>query len=362
MTARAKKFLLKPLALLLVGLSLEGCVGLSADDTGRYVAPIGGAPVISNETPYSQALRCMASFTKSRPVKLTVVGIQDYTGKNDSDGSGRALTQGGSLMVISALSKAGVHQVERFDTSGFEMDLKYANNKLISEQDKDGSNDYRKIQAGSVSGADYYIAGGITQLDLNVGSMGMNGTEGQTAAVGIKGTAGANVYVMNVAVDLRLIDSRTTDIVDTVSFQKQIIGRQISAGVFDFLGGEFFDASFGGSALEPKNLAVRSVIERSLLEMMQRLYRLPAGTCQLAVDPLDDRQNQAGYQPQYPQPYQAPYQQPYQPQYQQPYPPQYQPSNYQPMPQENTNAQTRQDPYRFYGNSDPASSSLRGRN
>ena len=35
---------------------------------------------------------------------------------------------------------------------------------------------------------------------------------------------------------------------DVISYQKQIIGHQIQAGVFDFLGQTFFDASAGESA------------------------------------------------------------------------------------------------------------------
>ena len=117
MTARGKKFLVKPLALLLAAFSLEGCVSPQADSLGRYAAPIGGAPVISNETPYSASLRCMNGYTKVRPTRIAVGQISDYTGKTESDNSGRKLTQGAALMAMSALSKAGVRMVERFDTS-----------------------------------------------------------------------------------------------------------------------------------------------------------------------------------------------------------------------------------------------------
>ena len=60
MTPRGRKHLLKPLVLMLAALALEGCISPSADSVGRYTAPIGGSPVISNETPYSAALRCMS--------------------------------------------------------------------------------------------------------------------------------------------------------------------------------------------------------------------------------------------------------------------------------------------------------------
>ena len=337
MTARAKKFLLKPLALLLVGLSMEGCISTSADEIGRYTAPVGGAPVISNETPYSATLRCMAGFTKARPIMLAVGQIADYTGKNESDGSGRKLTQGAPLMAMSALGKAGVRMAERFDTSIFDMDLKYKNNKLVGQTGPDGQQDYAKILAGSMVGPDYYITGGITELNFNIRSMGVNGTSGQTAAIGIKLTGGANMYVFNIAMDLRLVDAKTSQVMMTIPVQKQLYGRQISAGVFDFLGGTFFDASVGESALEPMQLGVRSMIEASMLDIITRLYRLPPGACTAGT--VGD----------------SPYGAPQTSNYQDPY-------NRQPVAQENYNASPSQNPYRWYSDSDPASSGLRGRN
>ena len=134
MTLRGRKHLVKPLACR----DRHGRAGrLHQPDAGSRRAatprPIGGAPVISNETPYSAALRCMGGFTAQRPVRIAVGQIADYTGKTESDGSGRKVTAGAALMAMSALTKAGVHMVERFDTSVAEMELKYANNKLIGD-------------------------------------------------------------------------------------------------------------------------------------------------------------------------------------------------------------------------------------
>jgi curli biogenesis system outer membrane secretion channel CsgG len=84
------------------------------------------------------------------------------------------------------------------------------------------------------------------------------------------------MYVMNVGLDLRLIDSRTLEVVDVVSYQKQIIGRELSAGVFAFFGDVVLDASAGGRSLEPIQLAVRSVVERAVLEISSQLYQVAA--------------------------------------------------------------------------------------
>ncbi|HXC53788.1 MAG TPA: holdfast anchoring protein HfaB [Rhizomicrobium sp.] len=339
MTRRGRKHLLKPLVFLIAALALEGCISPQADSvTGRYTAPIGGSPVISNETPYSTALRCMAGYTSQRPIRIAVGQIADYTGKSESDNSGRKITQGAALMAMSALSKAGVQLVERFDTSVAEMELKYANNKLIGADATApaGGADYRQIIAGSIPGSDYYLVGGITELNFNIRSVGANADGGETATNGLKGSTGGNMYVMNVGLDLRLVDTKTLQVVDVISYQKQIIGRQVSVGVFDFLGANFFDASVGESALEPIQLAVRSVIERAVLEMTARLYHT-SGSCSAASDPLADGSDRAP-------------------------PPTYTSNNPVTARNEehNNDNASRQDPYRFYGSSDPAGDGLRG--
>src|SRR5665213_1891732 len=302
MTSRGRKFLIKPIVLLLAAVALEGCISQPPDETGRYTVPIGGSPVISNETPYSTALRCMTGYTMQRPLRVAVGQIADYTGKNESDNSGRKLTQGAALMAMSALNKAGVHMVERFDTSVAEMELKYANNKLIGDDQHPNpqTGDFRKILAGSIPGSDYYIVGGITELNFNIRSENANGNGGGTATNATTGTASGSMYVMNVGLDLRLVNTSTLEVADVISYQKQIIGRQVSAGVFSFLGTNFFDVSVGESALEPIQLAVRSVIERATLEMITRIYRAPGQSCAIPLGTNDDPLRDAGEAPYYP--------------------------------------------------------------
>ena len=351
MTRRGRKHLLKPLVFLLAAVALEGCISPVADSVGRYTSPIGGAPVITNETPYSAALRCMGGIVGQHPVRIAVGQIADYTGKTESDGSGRKVTAGAALMAMSGLSKAGIHMVERFDTSVAEMELKYANNKLIANDQNPQGGDYRKIIAGAIPGSDYYIVGGVTELNFNLRSENASGNGGGTATNATTGTLGGSLYVMNVGLDMRLVNTNTLEVADVISYQKQIIGRQVSAGIFDFLGTKFFDISAGESALEPVQLAVRSVIERGILEMVTRIYRAPGGACASPIgtagDPLGDYA---------PNPYGGRgYAYPAQPYPYQPYPYQQQ-QYYNPsiaFNQENYNDSSRQNPYRGYGSSDP---------
>ncbi|MEZ5834734.1 MAG: hypothetical protein R3D03_03260 [Geminicoccaceae bacterium] len=83
------------------------------------------------------------------PATVTVGKILDYTGKDDLE-TGKRLTQGAALMAMSALGKAKIPQVERFDTSVTELELKWADNKLIGDPASDKG--YRPILAGQIEG------------------------------------------------------------------------------------------------------------------------------------------------------------------------------------------------------------------
>ena len=121
------------LALLSVSsLVLSACATPVAGPSGLYSQPTGDAPVVPNPTPYSAALVCEAEFARAHNVnapRLAIGRIADYTGKLEADGSGRKITQGASLMAMSAFAKAGVPLVERYDTSVSELELKYANSR-----------------------------------------------------------------------------------------------------------------------------------------------------------------------------------------------------------------------------------------
>jgi curli production assembly/transport component CsgG/holdfast attachment protein HfaB len=263
------------LAALAGAMTLAGCVSPVAGPGGNYTKPVGNAPVTANPTPYSEGLVCMGHYARAnqiRPPRIAVGRILDYTGKADIEG-GRRVTQGASLMAMSALAKSGARLVERFDTSVSELELKYANNKLIGESQKD----FRKIMAGSIPGSDFYLVGGITELNYNIRSVGGEAFVGDADATDPKGTLGAKLFVINIALDLRMVETETLEVVDVISYQKQIIGRELSAGIFDFANGNVFDVGVGGRAQEPIQLAVRSAVERSVLEMMANMYGATGG-------------------------------------------------------------------------------------
>jgi len=288
-------------------LALAGCATPVAGPSGNYAKAIGTATVTPNPTPYSTALVCEAEYARSARIaapRIAIGRIADYTGKAEADGSGRKLTQGASLMAMSAFAKAGMPLVERFDTSVSELELKYANNKLISDNPRpapDMPAEYRKILAGQVPGSDFYVAGGITELNFNIRSSGVDISGGDPTPKDFKGSIRGRLFVMNIGMDLRLINTRTLEVVDVISYQKQVVGREVSAGIFDFFNGNLFDISAGEGAMEPMQLAVRSLVERAVVEMTANLYGMPGPEACLSSDPLSGGVNgvTGGYVPAY---------------------------------------------------------------
>ena len=274
------------------GLVLSACASPVAGPSGVYSQPTGDAPVIANATPYSAALVCEAEFARAHNVnapRIAIGRIADYTGKLESDGSGRKITQGASLMAMSAFAKAGIPLVERYDTSVSELELKYANSKLISDKPVPGAQapaDYRQIMAGQVPGSDFYVAGGVTELNFNIRSNGITAAGGGGNATSTVGQGSAGTYVMNVGLDLRLVNTRTLEVVDVISYQKQIIAHQIGIGVFSMWNGNAVSVSAGEGAMEPLQLAVRSLIERASVEMVANLYGMPGPQACVHFDPL----------------------------------------------------------------------------
>ncbi|MEG2314370.1 holdfast anchoring protein HfaB, partial [Brevundimonas sp.] len=268
---------------------LAGCVSPSAGSDGLYANPIGNAPVTANPTPYSDALYCLADYARryNLPSPRMAVGrISDYTGSISADG-GRQITQGASLMANSALAKSGARLVERYDTSVSELELRYANNRLIGDEAATPQDaNYRRIIAGQVPGSDFYIVGGITEVNYNIRSAGFDVAGGQVKENGGSGMINGRIFVMNVAIDLRMVQTTTLEVVDVVSYQKQIVGREVSAGVFDFLNGNVFDVSAGSSGLEPVQLAVRALVERATVEFMSNLYGAPGP--EVCLNPAND--------------------------------------------------------------------------
>lgn len=228
------------------------------------------------------ALECLGNeirALKRAPLAIAVGDVKDYTGKY-SQNEGNTITQGGALMAYSALGKLGdaIQLQERFDTRIAELELAYIDRRQL------GDGQSHSVQAGkpavpwvpyfggSILRSNYYIVGGITEVNYNIAS---GGAEFEVNGVGPK----RRTYTMNIGVDLRIVDTRTLAVARTVSLQKQIVGEEIGAGVYRFFGNSLVDVNVGAKNQEPLQLGVRTTIEEGVLDLVSAVAGVDGKTC-----------------------------------------------------------------------------------
>ncbi|WP_334119972.1 CsgG/HfaB family protein [Limnobacter sp.] len=268
-----------------VAATASACTTLPSFNEAEYVSAFDGASVVENKTRYSRALECLKPMVGGNgpAAKRFAVGrVSDFTGKEDLV-NGKRITQGAALMVISALAKTGVPIVERFDTSIADMELKYSDNKLITDSPENKA--HRQIFSGSLPGSDYHIVGGITEVNYNIKSGSL---ESSIRFIG----AAARYFVMNVAIDLRVVNTKTLEVVNTQSLQKQIIGTELNGGYFRLFSDGLVDVNAAERTQEPIQKGVRMVIEQAVFNMLTEMNNLPSQNCALLVSNNPEKQQQ----------------------------------------------------------------------
>lgn len=283
----AARRIAKTCAILLgLSLGLSGCVrgdqlGLSYQRLGKNEVPTPlGSPVRDNRTPMEAALACFGDqlLAQGGPQRVITVGdVKDFTGKY-SISEGNAITQGGALMVYSALGKIGgtVGIAERFDPTIAERELGYTDRRQLGDgnvYEVNGSKvPWVPYFGGSITKSDYFIVGGITELNYNIGSGGGNAGFNN---IGFKG----RTFTENVAIDLRIVDSRSLMVVKTISLTKQFTGYEVGASIFRFFGTDLFDINIGAKGQEPLQLGVRTALEEATMRLVAAVSRIDPEVC-----------------------------------------------------------------------------------
>lgn len=277
----------------LVATALAGCTVQPPGDTPVDV--VRGPLPTTTSTPMAEALQCVnRNLPRQLDIRLAVHSLPDRTGVNDYDGPGAYVTQGAELMMISALAKAGARQVNRTATSIAEWELSQAMEKRLGEGGKVMVNEvpvgFRPIQVGYYLGSTHTIYGGITELDFDLVS---DGIEAQVAGVGGK----ARGYYISIGLDVIVADSRSTEIVLARSYRKQVWGQELEANLFRFwdigsggddigeFGVELFDLRLGRQQNEPIHQSVRWVVEQAAYEVVRDLAGLGA-VCEDTISEL----------------------------------------------------------------------------
>ncbi|MDB5583424.1 MAG: hypothetical protein JWR80_8600 [Bradyrhizobium sp.] len=264
----------------LLATALSGCIGMRQQRLAPGEEPVLiGPEARDNRTPMDPAFACFAgqlSVQHPRRLVIAVGDVRDLTGKY-SVNEGTAITQGGALMVASALGKFGgpIVLAERFDPTIGERELGYTDRRQLGDGQAHaiagtGSTSnvpWLPYYGGSITASDYYLVGGITELNYDIRS---GGAEVRVGQVGPK----VRTYTQSVAIDLRIVDTRSLLVVKTISLTKQFTGYEVGFNTFRFFGSELFDINIGAKGQEPLQLAIRATLEEATL----RLVAAVAGT------------------------------------------------------------------------------------
>ena len=269
----------------LVSLSLGGCISMRQARLGAGEEPtLIGPAVRDNRTPMDAALACLAptiAAARPRPLVIGVGDVRDYTGKY-SVNEGNAITQGGALMVTSALGKLGgaVSLAERFDPTIGERELGYVDRRQLGDgqaHDVAGAAGAAHVPwlpyyGGSIAASDYYIVGGITELNYDIRSGGIDVGVSQ---LGPK----ARTFTQGVAIDLRIVDTRSLLVVKTISLTKQFTGYEVGFNIFRFFGSDLFDINAGAKGQEPLQLGIRTALEEATLRLVAAVAKVDPAAC-----------------------------------------------------------------------------------
>ena len=261
----------------LAGLALSTAACATGGNRPEPVVPLRGPQETAVETDYTSALRCLGAHVTAQPFpapRIAVGHVSDMTGASDYF-SGSRVTQGATLMAITALADAGVRVVERFDMGVIQAEMSYAQDGLV----RDSARTLRELSPGIIEGADLYIVGGLTEFNPNIRSRGADFYGADESASGAALSFGVNTHTIDVALDLRLVDARSSEVLSVRALRKQMIGREVEAGVFEFMSGGVVDIGAGQRALEPVQTEIRTMIDRAVFEFVGSLYGFGSSDC-----------------------------------------------------------------------------------
>jgi curli biogenesis system outer membrane secretion channel CsgG len=280
--------MLKLVAVSVLALALTGCTSLRP--MGRPEPTFHGPVPIATVTPADEALVCLSRSNEVRRsgIVLAVHTVTDQTNKFTSE-EGGFVPRDAAAMLVTALQKAGIAQVNRSNTVVTEWEIARAREQILGNggQSTVGNQtvDFRPVTKGSIRGSDYVIDGALTQLDFNTYSGGGEATIG-----GIGG--GARVFALTAAADIRVTNTQSTRIVRAGSYAKQAMGTEVYASVFRFFSNEMFDIKIGEKSQEGLHAGVRWLMAEAAYDIVSSLVRhngscnkyLPTATQELRAE------------------------------------------------------------------------------
>lgn len=247
------------LAPVMAAVYLAGCA--------EMIDPLYGTtqPTIVDMTTQNRELRSLPP--PAHRVKVAVYDFPDLTGQFKErevvQTLSRAVTQGGSAMLIKALQDAGERRwFSVLDRSGLE-DL-IRERQIITEMRRlyRGEDVIDPNAIGPLSHAGIVLQGGIVGYDTNL----------QTGGFGARYLGiGANTEwkLDTVTVALRAVSTETGEVLASVTTQKSIASSVLQGSVFRYIElDKLLEMEAGISANEGKYIAVQQAIEKAVLALV----------------------------------------------------------------------------------------------
>lgn len=233
-------------------LALCGCA------TGLATVATGSAKI----APQTESSLELSSLPPPKGmIKVAVYSFRDQTGQykplpNVSSFS-TAVTQGTTTMLVQALKDSKWFiPLEREGLQNLLTERKI----VRSTMEKEGEVADKLLPPLDV--ASIILEGGIVGYDTNL----------VTGGAGAKyfGAGGSIAYrVDQITVSLRAVDTRTGQILKTVSTSKTVLSREVSAGIFRFVSFKrLLEAEMGLTTNEPVQLAVKGAIEKATTNLI----------------------------------------------------------------------------------------------
>lgn len=234
------------------------CVLLAGCATTRSPSnPIANAEL----TPATKITRDLVNLPEPKGrVVAAVYAFRDQTGqyKPSPDSSfSTSVTQGAASMLVKALRDSGwFTPVERENLQNLLTERKIVR-ALETPQDKNAP----AVQLPSLLPATVLIEGGIVAYETNVRT---GGAGARYLGVGLD----AQYRVDQVTVNLRTVDIRSGQILNSVSTTKTVYSYQLHTGVFRFVNfKELLELEAGYTRNEPAQLCVKEAIEAAVVHL-----------------------------------------------------------------------------------------------
>lgn len=265
-----------------LGLLAAAACTTPPDVTGQMgqITPVKGPSPRLTTTPVKEALTCVSKYrNKGQDLRVAIGDIVDGTGaRTFTDGSSTLLPQRPDMMFTVAMHDTGLKILNRNATKVAEWEMVQSMEKRLGEgrttKVDDQEFNYRPVAAGSMLGSTHFVTGALTEVNWNIHSSEVN----NNIAGGFRTE---KQYYISVAVDLMVTDTRTTEITLARSYTKQIVGKELSNGLFRFfdIGDqgagigplELFDSSAGAQSNEPVQNAVRWLMATAAYDIASTL-------------------------------------------------------------------------------------------